>query len=94
MRFEDHFVSQLKLFTVGQDTETGRKFISFPVSNGLVEYEEYYFLDDDKYDRLKAAFAVVDEFVARCKNHQEDERLIMEPGSKRGLPVDWPPVQE
>lgn len=90
MRFEDTIISRKDLFSIGFDRETGQHYVSFPVSNGMVEYEEYYFLDKDLYDSSISCFDKLIEFVSKCKDRKMDDRLIVQPGTNRGLAVDWP----
>ncbi len=87
MRFVDNFTSQIDLFSVGVDTQTGKKYLSFPVNNGLVEYEEYYYIDDGIYNRIVDGLKDAQEFAKMCKKHERDNLLIVPPGSRRGEPV-------
>lgn len=87
MRFIDHFTSQLELFSIGEESETGRKYLSFPVNNGLVEYEEYYYISDSQYIQAMEGLSAIREFAKKCKRHEHDELLAIEPGSRRGEPV-------
>jgi len=39
MKFQDVFVSREHMFSVGIEKESGRFYVSIPVSNGMVDYE-------------------------------------------------------
>ena len=54
MRFRDVSFSREKRFALGQDTTTGGFYLSIPVSNQLVEYEEYYAISKQDFDRFLA----------------------------------------
>jgi hypothetical protein len=68
------------------EVERGRRrfCISFPVFNGLVEYEERYEIDRPTFERFRADLGSARGFVARCRNREMDHLLIEMPGSKRG----------
>jgi len=87
MQFDDLYTSQKDRFSVGVERESGRYYLSIPVSNGLVEYEEYYEIDQSTYESLDRAFA---ETRAICENSRarlNDAKLIEKPGKMRGSPV-------
>ena len=47
---------------------TGRLCVSFPVFNGLVEYEERYEIDRPTFEEFRADLDRARGFVARCRN--------------------------
>lgn len=85
-RFKDVVVDRQERFAVGVEEASGRFYVSIPVSNGLVDYEEYYEIDADAFalycKEPKAALG----FVERCRRREEDRRLIYQPGARRGSP--------
>lgn len=87
MNFEDRYVSVEHRFSLGEETVSGTYFLSFPVSNGLVDYEEYYALDDEEYQLFKADPESALPLLERCRKHEQDDRLIQKPGSNRGTPI-------
>jgi hypothetical protein len=87
MKFDDLFVFRKDRFSIGQETGSGRYYLAFPVSNGLVEYEEYYELSKEEFERFSRGLAEMRKLAQDCKDHKEDGRLIMKPGSKRGSPT-------
>ena len=40
MKFSDVFTSRKHMFSIGVEETTGRFYVSIPVSNGMVDYEE------------------------------------------------------
>ena len=61
MKFTDVMVSREEQFSVGVEEESGRHYISIPVSHGLVYYEEYFEIDLPTFERYCA-----DPESARC----------------------------
>jgi hypothetical protein len=87
MRFTDARVFNEERFSVGTEEDSGRHDVSNPVSNGLVDYEEYFEIDAaalDLYCREPAAAAAV---VERCRRRELDHLLLMKPGRNRGVPT-------
>ena len=87
MRFSDIKVYQQDHFSVGLDTTTGTYYLSIPVSNGLVDYEEYYSIARDWAESSDLHLLELHTFAAKCRAHKMDDRLLQQPGSNRGTPV-------
>jgi hypothetical protein len=86
MRFQDEHLSREGRFSIGIDTGTGGAYLSIPVGNSLVDYEEYYRLSPDEHRRFAADTAVATAFADECRARLYDSRLILQPGSDRGEP--------
>ena len=71
-------------FALEVDDDSGRCFVSFPVSNTLADYEEYYEVDRETFDRFAADPPLAHPFVARAKNRELDHLLLRPPGRDRG----------
>ncbi|VVN69955.1 hypothetical protein PS833_00345 [Pseudomonas fluorescens] len=41
MKPQNIYVNREELFSLGIEETSGRFYVSFPVSNGMVDYEEY-----------------------------------------------------
>lgn len=87
MKFDDRIVFKKDRFSIGQEIDLKKYYLSIPVSNGLVEYEEYYELTKEEFDRLSNGVAEVRRLAEQCKLRKADDRLIMKPGAKRGSPT-------
>ena len=85
MTFKDVAVSREERFSVGVDEDSGKHYVSIPVANGLVDYEEYYEIDQATFERYCADPGSGREFVARCRRREMDDRLIVKPGKDRGV---------
>lgn len=68
------------------DEQSGRTFVSIPVSNPYVDYEEYYEIDRPTFDRFAAEPAQAREFVEKAKSRELDHLLLLPPGRLRGEP--------
>jgi hypothetical protein len=86
MRFQDEHVSRDGRFSIGIDTQAGAPYLSIPVKNALIDYEEYYRLTPDEHRRFAADSAVSAAFAEECRARLHDDRLILQPGSDRGEP--------
>jgi hypothetical protein len=85
MKFTDILVRNEERFSLGTEEQTGKYYLSIPVANTLVDYEEYYEINKDEFDAFSADKAAAAEFVRRCRSREEDDRLIMKPGMDRGV---------
>lgn len=84
MKFNDVLVSREHRFSLGIEEESGRYYLSIPVSNGLADYEEYYEIDRTAFERYRVDPVAALPFVDRCRHRDADELLIVQPGSNRG----------
>lgn len=87
MKFKDVVVNRDERFSVGVEQDSGKHYVSIPVSNGLVDYEEYYEIDQPTFERYRAAPDSARDFVARCRKREMDHLLIVKPGSNRGTAI-------
>ena len=85
--FVDEMVSRELRFSIGVETRTGRYYLSIPVANRMVDYEEYYEIDRSAYERYRDDPRSAADFVKRCRNRELDELLILKPGRDRGVPA-------
>ena len=87
MRFEDFRFYREYSFSVGIDTKTALPYLSIPVSNGLVDYEEYYAIPIAWAEHCDVHLSELRHFAEQCRAHQMYAHLIQKPGSNRGTPV-------
>jgi len=86
-QFVDRIVSREHRFSLGIEARSGQPYVSIPVSNQLVDYEEFYAIDQGMFDRFLADAGEALAFVERCRRREEDARLFYQPSSRRGTPV-------
>ncbi len=84
---KDLFVSREHRYSLGIDEGTGRYYASIPVTNGRVEYEEYYEIDRIELDRFLADPDAALAFIERCRRREADDRLVYQPSVERGTPL-------
>ena len=87
MKFNDTYFSREDRYSLGVEATSERHYASIPVSNGIVDYEEYYEITPDQYQVFLSNKDAAIEFVESCRRHEHDDLLIQKPGSNRGTPV-------
>lgn len=86
MKFQDAFVSREMRFSLGVEEESGKYYLSIPVANRMVDYEEYYEIDRAAFERYRTDPTAAEGFLERIRKREADELLILKPGSDRGVP--------
>lgn len=87
MHFEDAIVVKAARYAIGTEAVSGRHYVSFPVSNGFVDYEEYYEISPTDFARYCGDPALALPLVDECRRRRHDDRLMVKPGRLRGNPV-------
>lgn len=87
MKFVDTHVFREERFSVGVEKTTGVYYLSIPVANPYVEYEEYYRIDHADYEACPANLEQLKEIAAKSRARHNDSRLIVKPGRLRGTPT-------
>ena len=87
LRFKDVVICKQERFSIGVEESSGRFYVAIPVSNSYVDYEEYYEIDPEAFERYRADPNTALDFVKRCRNRDADEYLIFQPSKKRGYPL-------
>ncbi len=83
MHSDDH-VDRGNRWAIGTRGD-GRRVLSIPVTNGLVDYEEEYVLRQDEYAAILNDPDLGLALADRCRARLEDARLVLPPGSRRGV---------
>jgi hypothetical protein len=86
-QFSDRFVSREERFSIGLEIRSGRHYVSIPVANRMVDYEEYYEIDPRMFEAFLGDTGKALHFVERCRRREEDARLFYQPGRDRGTPL-------
>uniref|UniRef100_UPI003569ADFA hypothetical protein n=1 Tax=Mycobacterium marinum TaxID=1781 RepID=UPI003569ADFA len=87
MKFDYTYFSREDRYSIGIESTSGRYYASIPVSNGIVDYEEYYELTRDQYDYFLRDSSAAIAFIEACRRREHDDLLLQRPGSNRGTPV-------
>jgi len=87
MKFTDIDFSRENRFSIGVEEESGKFFLSIPVRNQRVDYEEYYEISEEMLESFKMNMDLALPFVRQCRDRQLDHLLIQKPGKDRGVPI-------
>ena len=87
VKFKDILINRENRFSIGIEEESGSYYLSIPVSNQMVDYEEYYKINEEQFDSFKADMDSALEFVHQCREREKDDLLILKPGKNRGVPL-------
>lgn len=87
MKFTDIYSNREERFSLGIEKTSGKFYVSFPVRNDMIEYEEYYEIDRVQFDLFQKDLNAALEFVTRSRHREQDELLIQKPGSRRGTAI-------
>ncbi|MUL49069.1 hypothetical protein FZI85_19745 [Mycobacterium sp. CBMA293] len=81
------FFSEVDRYSIGIELSSGTHYVSIAVSNGSVDYEEYYAISQQQLEVWLSDKSAAVAFVEACRRHQHDDLMILKPGSNRGTPV-------
>ena len=79
-------VSKKDRYAINRDLDSGKYYLSFPVFNGYVDYEEYYEVLPDELESIMRDETALQLLLQKSHNRENDERLLLKPGSIRGSP--------
>lgn len=87
MKFRE-MVAKLDLrFSLGFEEESRSYYLAIPMSNSVVDYEEYYRISKDDLDKFACGGIDAQIFVEECRRQQHDDLLFFPPGKDRGVPL-------
>jgi hypothetical protein len=86
MNFKDSAFSREKRFSLGQELDSGKYYVSIPVSNTKTDYEEYYEVSKEFHDSYPEKIHEIEVFVEECRARKKDSLLMVKPGRDRGFP--------
>lgn len=87
MKFEDKYVSVENRYSLGIEVESETLYLSVPVTNGIVDYEEYYKLSEKEFESFSEHPNLAATFADECRKQEHDERLMQKPGWNRGTAI-------
>ena len=86
MNFND-FMSAATAFFFWDSRKTRHLYVSIPVSNAMVDYEEYYEIDHPTFDRFQKNLEQALAFVTLCRQRKVDDLLMVQPGENHGTAI-------
>jgi len=87
MKFVAQFTFKDDRFTIGTEMDSGSHYISIPVINPYVEYQEYYKINESEYLNCPDNIEILRKIAEKCRSRLNDDNLMMKPGRLRGTPV-------
>lgn len=87
MKFTDRYFNREERFSLGIEEASGKFYASLPVSNDMIEYEEYYEIDSTQFELFQKDLNAALAFLTKCRRRELDELLIQKPGSRRGMAI-------
>lgn len=75
-KFKDTKVYSTHYFSIGIEELSNQPYISIPVSNGMIETEEYYKLDEKLYKSYEQYESDLIQLARDCFDKKNDENLI------------------
>jgi hypothetical protein len=85
--FLDQLVRKENRYSLGTETTSNKKYLSIPVANSFVDYEEYYEITLEQFDAFDINVNEAVIFADRCRQHMMDDLLIVKPGLNRGVAI-------
>ena len=85
MGYRTLFVSREHRYALERDDVAGEAVLSIPVSNRLTDYEEYYRISEEELEGFMADPEAARAFAQSCGRRERDDRLVLKPGSDRGV---------
>lgn len=86
-RFQETLASAEGRYSLGIDLKTSGHFLSIPVDNRIVEYNEHYALSAEQHERFLDDWQAAVRFADECRARMHDDQLIYEPSENRGEPL-------
>jgi hypothetical protein len=87
MNFADVHIFNEDRFSIGVEEQTGKYYLSIPVSNQYADYEEYYEIEPSQFQACPSNLEELRQVAAKCRARQNDAHLLVQPGRLRGEPV-------
>jgi hypothetical protein len=86
-RFSETYFSREHRFSLGNDLKTGGHYLAIPVSSGVVDYDEQYFITAAQFLLFSDEPTSALDFVEACRRREHDDVLIYSPNKRRGSPI-------
>jgi hypothetical protein len=74
-------------YSLGVVDSTGEPCLYIPVTIGVADYNEYYALTPETYERFVADSSAAAAFAEECRRREHDDLLLQQPGWNRGTPI-------
>ena len=85
MRYRTIFVSRDHRYALERDVQTAKPVFSIPVSNRMMDYEEWYAISEEEFERFLVDREAAKAFATQCGRREQDDRLDLEARPDRGV---------
>lgn len=86
MKFTKTHFSKEGKYWLGIESDSGRHYLGIPISNAMVDYIEYYWIDTEQYEMFSKDQERAFDFAEACRRRENDAFLVYTPGADRGTP--------
>jgi hypothetical protein len=86
MKFIDIFFSKENRFSVGIEQESGRYYLAIPVTTGIADYEEFYEINEQDFNKNNPDIDHLKKIAQLCRERKNDSKLILGPRNPRAIP--------
>jgi hypothetical protein len=87
VEYKDAYVSRKYFYAIGLEAESGRYYLTMPVSAGVIDYSEYYELSRHQYDYFLGNHEAAAAFADECRRREHDDLLFEDPPANRGSAI-------
>lgn len=84
MKFKDLFANKESRYSLGIEEGASKYYLSIPVCNSFVDYEEYYEISQADFKLFQLNTEQGAFFADECRSRMHDNVLFIKPGSDRG----------
>lgn len=86
MQFVRTHFSEEGRYWLGVESVSDKNYLGIPISNAMVDYIEYYWIDAEQYELFSSDNEGAVEFAEACRRRENDPLLVYTPGTDRGTP--------
>lgn len=86
MKFEKTHFSREGRYWLGKEREPDRPYFGIPISNAMVDYIEFYWINNEQYRSFSENQDLAFAFAEACRRREHDDLLVYKPGTDRGTP--------
>ena len=72
-KFADMHVNKEYRFSLGIEERTGEYYLSIPVTNSRIDYEEYFKISKNEFDSFIAKSVLATDFARQCCGREHDD---------------------
>lgn len=86
-KFEEIVFNKEFYFSLVKELESNTYYLTFPVSSGAIDYDEYYKVDRMLVEAYPENIKDIISLLTKCRQRKMDHMLLDAPGERRGFPI-------